>query len=266
MAGHHGDRSPRASNELSGRGGGARRRRRGASMASVAPQSLSEPGSRRPVTSRTVSRWDDLSDEELAQRCAAQVAGSMEELLRRHEGTIRQCARRMAIRPDHAEDLAQEILVRVVASLPRFEGRSAFTTWLYRLAHNTCIDDFRRELRRSGRAAAVAGDPRGQDELLEDLPADWGDPVAELDAQIQECYLGWVLSGLPPKYREVIRLRLVEGRSTEEVAGELGTTVDAVKARLRRARRRLSDDLASAQACPYCGRTGAYRATDGRLE
>lgn len=206
------------------------------------------------------ANWAELDDEELARYCSAEVVGCLDELVRRYEGTIRDCARRMALDPTQAEDVAQEIFLRLVASLPRFEGRSAFATWLYRLAHNTCIDAFRRQARAARAATAPPPEDESAADPLGELAADWGDPGAELDQRIQECYLAWVVSQLPSEYQEVIRLRLVEGRSTEEVAALLESTADGVKAKLKRARKRLRDELAAPRQCPFCAPLGSFRA------
>lgn len=206
------------------------------------------------------TKWAELSDEELALHCSTELADCMDELLRRYDGTIRDCARRMAMDPDQAEDAAQEIFLRLVTSLPRYEGRSAFATWLYRLAHNTCIDSFRRDVRRARVRADRRAETEGGEDFMDRLPAEWGEPDEELDQRIQECYLAWVVSQLPPDYRQVIRLRLVEGRSTEEVAATLGATPDAVKGKLKRARQRLRTELATPRACPYCSDLGSFRA------
>lgn len=201
--------------------------------------------------------WTRLSDEELALRCSEHVAGCMEELIRRYEQRVRDCARRMSLDRQDAEDLVQEIFLRMLVSLPRFRGRSAFATWMYRLSHNTCIDAFRRAARDRHRRPTVL--PEDAWDPLDQLPALYGDPERELDAAIQECYLGRALAELPDGYREIVRLRLGEGRSNEEVARLLGTTVDAVKSKLRRARRLLRDHLVEHRACPICMRMGPFR-------
>jgi len=97
--------------------------------------------------------------------------------------------------------------------------------------------------------------------------SEFGDPERELDAAIQECYLGQALAGLPEGYREIVRLRLGEGRSNEEVARLLGTTVDSVKSKLRRARKLLRERLMEHRSCPVCGKMGPLRLEpSGRLE
>ncbi len=202
--------------------------------------------------------WAELTDEELAIRCSEHVAGCMDELVGRYEQRVRDCARRMSLDRQDAEDAVQEIFLRMVSSLPRFRGKSAFATWMYRLSHNTCIDAFRRGTReRQHRLARVPEDEEG--DPLDRLVAPYGDPEAELDAAIQECYLGQALAGLSESYREIVRLRLAEGRSNEEVARLLGTTVDSVKSKLRRARKLLRERLLERRPCPICKQMGPFR-------
>lgn len=206
-------------------------------------------------TGATQARWADLRDDELVRAALDELDGSLDELVHRYETRVRACARRMALDSDRVEDLVQEVFLRMLASLQGFEGRSAFGTWLYRLAHNTCIDAFRRDLRaaRTERGTADGHDPIGdQQEPLDRVAADWGDPLESLEDRIVDCYLGRALAALPDDYRQVLRLRLVEGLSTRETAARLGTTTDAVKARLKRARRQVREHLAERRPCPFC--------------
>lgn len=202
--------------------------------------------------------WAGLTDEELAIRCSEHLAGCMDELVARYEQRVRDCARRMSLDRQDAEDAVQEIFLRMVSSLPRFKGKSAFATWMYRLSHNTCIDAFRRGTRDNAhRLTTVPRDEEG--DPLDRLASRFGDPEAELDATIQECYLGQALAGLPESYQDIVRLRLGEGRSNEEVARLLGTTVDSVKSKLRRARKLLRESLLDRRSCPICRQMGAFR-------
>lgn len=208
--------------------------------------------------SRTAPDWKELSDEELALWCSTHVAGCMDELIGRYEQRVRDCARRMALDRQQAEDLVQEIFARMVASIPRFRGRSAFATWMYRLAHNTCIDAFRKTTREAQHRLTRLPEDR-EDDPLDRLVAGFGDPEEELDAGIQECYLGRALAELPEDYREIVRLRLGEGRSSAEVAEILGASVDSVKSKLRRARHLLREWLLERRSCPVCGEMGTFR-------
>lgn len=202
--------------------------------------------------------WAELTDEELAARCPEHIAGCMDELVQRYEQRVKDCARRMSLDRQDAEDVVQEIFLRMVSSLPRFQGKSAFATWMYRLSHNTCIDAFRKGVRESGRRITTV--PRDEaEDLLERMESGFGDPETELDATIQECYLGQALESLPEGYREIVRLRLGEGRSNEQVARLLGTTVDSVKSKLQRARKLLREQLLERRSCPVCRQMGAFR-------
>lgn len=215
------------------------------------------------------SRWEAMSDDQLAAHCATEMGSCLDELVGRYDRRVRDCARRMSLDRDQAEDLTGEIYLRLVASLPRFEGRSAFGTWLYRLAHNTCIDAYRRDTRQARTVAAPSTGPdehAGPDDLLDGLPAQWGDPAEVLDDHIRQCYLGQALARLPADYRQIVLLRLGDGRSNEEVARMLGTSVDSVKAKLQRARHRLKEDLLARRSCPFCQQVGAFRLTqDGQV-
>lgn len=197
-----------------------------------------------------------VSDEGLAWQWGSELDGGAEALIARYEPMIRRMARRMVRDGDQVDDVVQEIFLRMVVALPSFEGRSAIGTWIYRLAHNTCVDVFRRTTREARRRVWPPLDGQGPDDQLALLPARWGDPETELDHRIEGCYLEWVLSQLPADYCEIVRLRLGAGWSSEEVARLLGTSVDSVKAKLRRARNQLREGLAAGRRCPYCERLG----------
>ena len=201
----------------------------------------------------TESRWSEMSDEELAAHCVGRLDGAMEELLARYDRRIRSCARQMAYDRDAVEDLVQETFLRVLSSLPGFEGKSAFSTWLYRLAHNTCIDTYRRTTRQRAHRTGRDDQALLEEFLAGDDDQGGGDPEAHLEHELAACYVGWLLSALSADNRRVIELRLLEGRPTEEVARLLGTTADGVKSRLRRARAQLRRIVEGHSPCPFCG-------------
>ncbi len=194
-----------------------------------------------------------MSDEELAAHCVEKLDGAMEELLARYDRRIRGCARQMTHDRDAVEDLVQETFLRVLSSLPSFEGKSAFSTWLYRLAHNTCIDTFRRTTRQQAHRTGKDDQALLEEFLGYDDGQGSGDPETHLEHELAACYVGWLLSALSADNRRVIELRLLEARSTEEVAHLLGTTVDGVKSRLRRARAQLRGIVQDSSPCPFCG-------------
>jgi RNA polymerase sigma-70 factor (ECF subfamily) len=127
-----------------------------------------------------------------------------------------------------AEDVAQDVFVRVWRALPAFEGRSALSTWIYAIARNACLA----ELRKRRPEVSLDSDERGQD-------PGWRERVApEPDDRATRSVLE-VLDRLPQRQREVVILYYVEDRSVEETAAVLGAPTGTVKALLHRARKRL---------------------------
>ena len=140
--------------------------------------------------------------------------------------------------PTLAEDAAQEIFLKAYKALEKFRGESAFSTWLYRIAANHCKDLLRKRAREKTESWDALLEEHGdqvQELLVSAKGSGSGDPNTELaDA---------VLSQLPPDYRLLLTLREVQGLSYEELADTLHCSVDAIKARLQRARQTLQDKL-----------------------
>ena len=198
--------------------------------------------------------WRALPDEELVP-CAPDDHRCLEVLLRRYEEKVRACAWKMVGDPNEVDDLTQETLLRLIRSLPGFRARSSFATWVYQIAHNTCVDAYRRR----SRMPAVATELDGEEgELVHQLAADGTDPESLLEDAIAECYVEQALRELPEDYARIATLRLLDGWSNEEIAAALGLSVDAAKGKLKRARARLRELLAENRACPLCA-AGAFR-------
>lgn len=195
-------------------------------------------------------------DEELAP-CAPEDHRCLETLLGRYEEKVRACAWKMVGDPNEVDDLTQETFLRLIRSLPRFRARSSFATWVYQIAHNTCVDAYRRRAR-TPLAAAVPVGEEGELPLAERLVAEDADPEVLLEDAIAECYVEQALLELPADYARIATLRLLDGWTNEEIATELGVSLDAVKGKLKRARARLRDQLAESRACPLCA-AGAFR-------
>src|SRR5215212_6892668 len=91
---------------------------------------------------------DQQPDDELARRAGAGDRAALEVLLRRHQLLAYRICRRLCSSEADALDALQEALVTVARRIDRFDGRSAFTTWLYRVTTNACLDELRRARRR----------------------------------------------------------------------------------------------------------------------
>jgi RNA polymerase sigma-70 factor (ECF subfamily) len=134
--------------------------------------------------------------------------------------------------PSEADDLTQDVLVRVIQRLDAYHGASRFTTWLYTVTRNAAADRFRREARRR----RVEADPRAPAELLADAPprpdevADRATLGAVVRAFFQE---------LPHRQREVFDLSELQGLTSVEIGERLGIEPVSVRAHLFKARRAL---------------------------
>jgi RNA polymerase sigma-70 factor (ECF subfamily) len=136
-----------------------------------------------------------------------------------------------------AEDLTQEVFIKVSQALPSFRGESTVSTWIYRIATNTAFDRLR--------SLAVQ---RGTRTPLELLPLATEQPLGiDQDLgrkEMNECIRRYI-ENLPPPYRSVLVLSEDEGLTNQQIADVLGVSLDTVKIRLHRARSRLRNQLGS---------------------
>ena len=163
---------------------------------------------------------------------------AFEQLYRRHVGRVYGLCLRMTAQRETAEDCVQEAFVQAWRSLPRFEARSSFGTWLHRIAVNAVLAQARR------RSERVGGDASVDDEIAETLAdGSAGDTGAGLDLEA-------AIAGLPAGARHVLVLAGVYGYSHEETASMLGVAVGTCKAQLHRARQLLVQRLGAEDGAP----------------
>lgn len=168
---------------------------------------------------------------ESAQR-GSQAA--FETLYRNHVGKVYGLCLRMTAHPATAEDCTQEAFIQAWRSLPAFESRSAFGTWLHRIAVNAVLAHGRRRRERLGTDAS-AEDEAGA------LP----DPTVSDDGTILDLEAG--IRRLPAGARQALVLVGLYGYSHEEAASALGIAVGTCKSQLHRARQLLGDRLAETE-------------------
>lgn len=145
----------------------------------------------------------------------------------RYQEQLYRMAYRMLGHHEDALDAVQEILLRLLRALPNFRGQSKFTTWLYRLAANTCID-YRRQRSRKHKDLSL--------DLDLQISAPNQDPDTMCEHQFREYLLDQALKSLPESQRLLVVLRDRQGLSNQEVAEVLGIEMGTLKARLHRAR------------------------------
>jgi len=170
-------------------------------------------------------------ERSLVESAARGSAGAFERLYRLHAGKVYGLCLRMTGHRETAEDCTQEAFVQAWRSLPRFEGRASFGTWMHRIAVNAVLGQARRRSERTGVQASI------EDELADSLPdGSVGDTGAGMDVEA-------AIAGLPPGARHVLVLAGVYGYSHEETADMLGVAVGTCKAQLHRARQLLGQRL-----------------------
>jgi RNA polymerase sigma-70 factor (ECF subfamily) len=166
---------------------------------------------------------------------------SLDVLLRRHYDKVHAICRRIAGSSRDADDAAQEAMISIVRGLDRFDGRSAFTTWIYRIATNAALDELRKRARRPVVHAAVEDDgytPEAVDPLAERRVEAIGDRSAIDEA----------LSTLADEFKAVVVLRDVCDLDYSEIAEVLDVPVGTVKSRIARARAQLVERLGNQTA------------------
>jgi len=188
------------------------------------------------------------------ERVRASQAGdraAFDELVERHKEIVYAVAYRFARDPDLALDLAQNVFIRAYRGIGSFKGKSSFSTWLYRIAINTCIDYTRRRARTvdPNTVPEEVADYAGS-EVLESSPIARPDGAAltsELGEQIQKA-----IDALPSYHKSVFVLYEIQGLSYKEIAETVGCSIGTVMSRLHYARKKLRTMLT-----PYVESGGA---------
>jgi RNA polymerase sigma-70 factor (ECF subfamily) len=179
------------------------------------------------------SSIDAPSDEALMVRVMEGDRDAFSQIYERHAGRIRGFVSRYVGTGDVADDLTQEIFLKVYRRPAAFDPRSRFLTWLYAVARNASIDHLR--LRRL--PTVPIGTARGEDDAPQVEPADdhQGPDEVLLNRELKAHLLA-ILDELSPKLKEVFLLCAVEGLSYEEAAQILNCPMKTVSSRLSRAR------------------------------
>jgi RNA polymerase sigma-70 factor (ECF subfamily) len=173
------------------------------------------------------------SDAQLIERCLQEEDAAWEAVVARFRRKVFHIAYKFTGRFEEAEDLTQEIFLKVYRSLDKFHRDADFSTWLSSVARNYCIDRYRA----SKREREVLVD----DLLAFDLaPASRGNPYRALEDRDRRSFVRRGLEQLPPKLREAVFLRDLQGLTYQEMADRLGLPEGTVKSRINRGREELA--------------------------
>ncbi|MDP3039799.1 MAG: sigma-70 family RNA polymerase sigma factor [Deltaproteobacteria bacterium] len=187
----------------------------------------------------------DLSDQVLVEKIKAGDFQAFEALVNRYEGKVYRLSMRMLRNQQDAEDALQETFLQVYRGLKNFEGRSSFSTWLFRLATNVSLMKIRHRQTEPSKLLPLEDYLPQHEEGEHPQIQDWPDLPEEtlLSKESREKMLE-ALEKLPAEYRAVFILRDIEGFTNAEAGETLGISVAAVKSRLHRARLTLRGMLA----------------------
>jgi len=185
----------------------------------------------------------DLAEEKkLIQKAARGNQAAFEALIQDCAGQVYGLALKMMKNREDAEDAAQEAFLKAWRSLSGFKGESRFSSWLYRLTYNTCLD----QLRRRQRTQVISLTEQEEDEQTQaerDLADEGPGPEEQAISRERAAVVRREMDRLSDKLREPLLLRELGGRSYEEIAQALGISVGTVKSRISRARQALADAL-----------------------
>src|ERR1051325_1404670 len=196
-------------------------------------------------------------DAALMLRVKQGEGGALAELVEKYKQPVMNVVYRMLRDATEAEDLAQNVFVQVYKSAHRYEVSAKFSTWLFTIARNLCLNEIRRRSRHPADSldATAPGDDEQPLRQFEDNKT-FSPPEALLQGELEQ-KIGEALAELPEKQRTAILLCRQDELSYEEIAAVLGCSLSATKSLIHRGRETLKEKLK-----PYL-RTGAWRAAKG---
>ena len=173
----------------------------------------------------------EAPDEELMLAYGEGDAGAFETLYKRHRGPLFRFVLRALSHSSgqrsSAEELFQEVWIRVIESRSRYAPQARFTTWLYTIAHNLLVDHWRKK-----GLSLVSRD-------TEDVPIESANPARQVEGREAVARLLRAIDALPAAQREAFLLHQESGLSVAEIAAATGTNEEAAKSRLRYAMAKL---------------------------
>jgi RNA polymerase sigma-70 factor, ECF subfamily len=188
-------------------------------------------------------------DDRLVERLRARDHSAVSDLADRYSARIRQLALRYVRNPEDAEEVVQDVLMKVYQKIEAFRGDSALSSWIYRITFNTAMSRLRSL--RASRSTDASREAGWTDQVDGELPAidrdipDWSSLADDevMRAELRRTLVR-ALGELPPIYRVPVLLRDVHGLSTEEASAVLHVKDQTLKSRLHRGRMILRDRLA----------------------
>tara|TARA_Y100001934_G_C12067907_1_gene638586 strand:- start:39 stop:695 length:657 start_codon:yes stop_codon:yes gene_type:complete len=181
-------------------------------------------------------------DAQLIERCQSGDYTAFDELITHYRGKIYAMIFNMTRNEADSWDLAQDVFIKAWKALSKFEGRSAFYTWLYRIAHNVTYDWIRKK--------KIEGAGEFNDAILNEAdpgalttPKAYDSPDQNMERAELRDKIKIAINSLSEDHREVILLKEVEGLSYQEIAKSINSSIGTVMSRLYYARKKLQVTL-----------------------
>lgn len=207
----------------------------------------------------------DLTDEAIVEEFR-QTGDStkFKSLVRRYQNRVYNAALRILGSQDEAEEVTQDTFLKVHQGITGFRKEASFASWIFRIAHNLCVDVVRTKQRRAG-VKVVSFDPQStqneEDSLdpavsLSQIADPLPSPAQRVDLEEQQLFIEKTLLALPENQRTVVVLHDIEGFQYQEIADIVGTSVGTVRSRLHYGRLKMRELLA-----PYFDNQGVQAAS-----
>src|ERR1039457_183219 len=184
---------------------------------------------------------DSLTEQTLIERCRKQDSEAFGRFIDLYLGRVFGFVRRMVADADEAADVTQEVFIRAYQHFGRFDSRSSVKTWLFKIAHNLCVDYSRRKKRTPNAMSLSAADD--ESEAIDVADVRWQPELVTMDEELADAVDGAIMS-MSEKLRSVLLLHDRDDLAYDEIASVLAIPVGTVKSRLFLARAHLQNSLA----------------------
>jgi RNA polymerase sigma-70 factor, ECF subfamily len=183
-------------------------------------------------------------EHKLGQRLLAGDERAFDEIVTGNQDAVYTLCARMTGNPDDAGDCAQEVFIKVYRNIKEFRFKSSLSTWIFRIAVNTCRNHLASAGHRAGERTLRLDSEPSPGTVSMDLAGDSSfDPEVQFERKELESIIMKSIDSLPEVQRELVILRDMEGRSYDEIAGITGLRDGTIKSKLARARQKLRERL-----------------------
>ena len=168
-------------------------------------------------------------------------------LIRRYQNRIYSAAYRLLGNAEEAEEVVQDTFVKVHQNLDKFRHQASFSSWVFKITHNLCMDIMRTKQRRNA-LQMISFDPQSSEDdsrafKVSELPDEMPNPAQQLDSEEQGQVIAASMTKLPDNQRTVLMLHDIEGFSYQEIADLTGASIGTVRSRLHYGRIKLKEML-----------------------